>query len=251
MAVPKAALFDLDDTLAESFKAPTEEMVEKIAKLTGHIPVAIISGASFERMREEILDPVVELVPEPLLFAFPDSASIGYTFEAGVWDRVYSLEFRDEQLEKIKKVIEACASESGVMSDVQYEPKILLERTQVRYAALGLNASEADKDSWDTDKSKRRKLKALLDERLTDCEVLIGGRTTIDITRKGVDKAYGVRWLSEHLQIPTNEMFYVGDALYEGGNDQVVIATGIDARQTSGPDETLSILDELLSSLAA
>lgn len=251
MDCPRACLFDLDDTLADSFKAPGPEMIRKVAALTARMPIAVISGASFERMSTEVLNPVTRLEPTAVMYAFPDSASAGFMLEDGSWKPAYSLEFAPEQLEKIRAVVEACAEASGIASGVNYEPKILLEKTQVRYAALGLDASEADKSSWDPQQTKRRALKALLDEKLADCQVLIGGRTTIDITRKGVDKSYGVRWLSDHLHIPPQEMFYVGDALYDGGNDQVVISTGIRTRQTSGPEETLTILDELLAACAA
>ncbi|MDR3571836.1 MAG: HAD hydrolase family protein [Candidatus Pacebacteria bacterium] len=247
MDCPKAALFDLDDTLAESFKAPSEAMVARVARLAELMPVAILSGASYERMKEEILDPILGLGKTVRLYAFPDSASIAYTLVDDAWQEAYSLAFTPEQLERIRSIIEECVSQHDIASGMPYEPQILLEKTQVRYAALGLNATEADKNTWDPDQVKRRALKTLLDQKLPECEVLIGGRTTIDITRKGVDKAYGVRWFSEYLHIPAQEMFYVGDALYEGGNDQVVISTGIQARQTSGPEETLSILDELLA----
>ena len=78
----------------------------------------------------------------------------------------------------------------------------------------------------------------------------MGGMTTVDITHKGINKAYGVRWLSEKLGIPAGEMLYVGDALFEGGNDIVVIPTGIQTRSVSGPPETLAVIEELLKACA-
>ena len=84
---------------------------------------------------------------------------------------------------------------------------------------------------------------------MPDVEVLIGGMTTIDVTKKGIDKSYGVLWLSKHLNIPVAEMLYVGDALYPGGNDAVVIPTGIQTHITSGPGETTLIIDRLLEQL--
>jgi hypothetical protein len=41
-------------------------------------------------------------------------------------------------------------------------------------------------------------------------------------------------------------MLFVGDALYPGGNDEVVISTGAQTRSTSGPPETNKIIEELL-----
>ena len=40
---------------------------------------------------------------------------------------------------------------------------------------------------------------------------LIGGATSIDITRPGIDKGYGVRKLREILGIAINSTIFVGD----------------------------------------
>ncbi len=50
MKCPKIAIFDLDDTLAESFQPPKSEMIDRLEKLLEHIPVAIISAAGFPRI---------------------------------------------------------------------------------------------------------------------------------------------------------------------------------------------------------
>ena len=131
--------------------------------------------------------------------------------------------------------------------DPRYAPLVIDRDVQIAYAALGLSAPEEAKKAWDPDKSKRRRLKAALDARLPDFEVLIGGKTTIDITHKGITKAHGVEWLSARLAIPASDMLYVGDAFYEGGNDAAVIPTGIQTRPISGPAETEIVLDELLA----
>ena len=41
-------------------------------------------------------------------------------------------------------------------------------------------------------------------------------------------------------------MLYVGDALMEGGNDAVVIETGVHTHQVFGPDETVALIKEIL-----
>ena len=117
---------------------------------------------------------------------------------------------------------------------------------QIAFAVLGLEASDEAKKSWDVDKTKRTALKKTLEKKIPEFEILIGGRTTIDITKKGINKSHGVRWLAKHLDLEPKEMLYVGDALYRGGNDSVVIPTGVETLPTSGPEETLGIIDELL-----
>ena len=59
---------------------------------------------------------------------------------------------------------------------------------------------------------------------LPDLSVNIGGSTSIDVTRKGVDKAYGIEKLAEASGIAKSEMLFMGDAVYPGGNDWPVPA---------------------------
>ncbi|MBI4133206.1 HAD hydrolase family protein, partial [Candidatus Uhrbacteria bacterium] len=124
--------------------------------------------------------------------------------------------------------------------------RILARDTQVTLAAVGIDAPAEVKGAWDPDRAKRIKLKQYLDPFLPDYDVRISSRTAIDITRKGVDKAEGVRWFAKHLGLETREMLFVGDDLGPGGNDAMVIPTGVRTRQTSGPDETERIIGELI-----
>jgi hypothetical protein len=42
-------------------------------------------------------------------------------------------------------------------------------------------------------------------------------------------------------------MLYVGDALFPGGNDEIVKETGIPTQQVSGPAETKEIIEKVLA----
>ena len=121
----------------------------------------------------------------------------------------------------------------------------------VAFAALGTDVSRDLKYSWDPGNKRRSTLRDAIAAKLPEFDVLMGGATSTDVTRKGINKSYGIEWLSKRLDIPAREMFYVGDALFEGGNDAVVIPTGIPTRSVSGPPETMKVLDELLLACAA
>ena len=75
----------------------------------------------------------------------------------------------------------------------------------------------------------------------------VNATNSIDITRKGVTKAFGIRKLIEFTQISISEMLYVGDALEEGGNDAVVLETGIHTYQVIGPEETAQLIQTIIS----
>lgn len=247
MNCPRVAIFDLDDTLAESFQAPKPEMVDKLGKLLELIPIAIMTAAGFPRIKDQFIS-YLEHSPHIFQFyIFPDSTAECYIWENGVWNIAYSLGLSESDRETIRKAINEALAETGILGrHPKHAPEIIDRDAQIALATIGLKASYEEKETWDPDQEKRKKLKAVLEKKIPQFEILMGGMTTIDITHKGINKAYGVNWLSKRLDIPTPEMLYVGDALYPGGNDQVVIPTGIQTREVSGPPETLKVLDELL-----
>jgi phosphomannomutase len=56
-----------------------------------------------------------------------------------------------------------------------------------------------------------------------------------------------VRRLSEITHQPISAMLYIGDALFPGGNDEIVKETGIETRQVGGPAETTEVIEEMLT----
>jgi phosphomannomutase len=252
MSLPYAAiLFDLDDTLAESFQPPAREMITRLISLLEYVPVAIITAAGFPRIEREFLDEMAISPEINRFYVFPNSASQCYICEESGWRLEYSVDLTPEERAAIKTAITESAAETNII-DVhpKYQPQIIDREAQIAYATIGLTATSEEKNSWDPDQSKRKRLKEAIESRISGFEVLIGGKTTIDITKSGIDKAYGVKWLTKRLQVPASKMLYVGDALFEGGNDAVVIPTGIQTRLVTGPADTARIIDELLVDFA-
>lgn len=77
----------------------------------------------------------------------------------------------------------------------------------------------------------------------------MGGATSIDITKPGIDKAYGMRKLKKVLGIKISEMIFIGDALFKGGNDYPASTTGADSIQVRDPDETKRVIEAIISCL--
>jgi phosphomannomutase len=252
MHAPRAVLFDLDDTLAESFKPPRPEMIEALAELLEHVPTAILTAAGFPRIERDFLSELSRSPQIERLYLFPNSSAECLRFKSGEWVPEYDLSLTDEERARIARAMEELSKRSDVIPlDPRYSPKIIDRGAQVAFAALGFDAPLEAKQAWDPDQSKRRRAKVFLEGSIPGFEILIGGMTTIDVTKKGVTKAHGVLWLSEHLRIPPPQMLFVGDALYPGGNDEVVIQTGIRARSVQNPDETLTLVTNLLESFRA
>jgi hypothetical protein len=54
---------------------------------------------------------------------------------------------------------------------------------------------------------------------LPELSISIGGATSIDITHKGVGKGHGLKRLRNVSGIPFEQMVFIGDAIFPGGND--------------------------------
>ncbi|MDP3244074.1 MAG: HAD hydrolase family protein, partial [bacterium] len=97
------------------------------------------------------------------------------------------------------------------------------------------------------DFAKRKKLKALLKDLIPGFTVRLGGTTSIDVTRLGIDKAYGIKKLREILDIELEEMLFVGDALFPGGNDYPVKEAGVASIQVNNSGETKRVIQSFLA----
>ena len=106
-----------------------------------------------------------------------------------------------------------------------------------------------EKDKWDPDFAKRKKIKAILDTYIPEFSVRMGGTTSIDVTKPGIDKAYGIRKLREVLGISLKEMIFIGDALFVGGNDYPAEEAGVVSIPVRGPHETKRVTEAIIACL--
>jgi hypothetical protein len=77
--------------------------------------------------------------------------------------------------------------------------------------------------------------------------VRLGGTTSIDVTRPGIDKAYGIRKLRDVLGIPISEMLFIGDAVFPGGNDYPAVEAGADTIAVRDPNETKAVVTAIIA----
>ncbi len=245
----KLIIFDLDGTLAESKGVMDAEMTGLLGGLLAVKKVAVISGGRFEQFQIEFLDALTSARFDlSSLFLFPTCATSFYRFEKGVWRNVYQERFLGEEKRKILQAFASVMEHGEVVQPMRIYGDVLEDReSQITYSAAGQKAPVEVKRMWDPDASKRLAMKQDLEKKIPEFEIRLGGMTSIDVTRKGIDKAYGIRKIEEILGISKPEMLFVGDALFPGGNDYPVKEAGVDCIATSGPEETKKIIAQLLS----
>jgi len=246
---PKLIAFDLDGTLAESKQPVSVETGELLAQLLAHIPVAVMSGAGYTQMERQFLPAFPGGAHLEHLYLFPNSAARCYRYQDGAWKSEYDHSFDPFERGRIMQAIKEALEEVG-LSEVPnpvWGERIEDRGAQISFSPLGQQAPVDAKREWNRlYDHKRKELHATLTKRLPDFSVKMGGLTTIDITHKGINKAYGIRQLVKFTDISVAEMLYVGDALQEGGNDSVVVDTGVHTHEVFGPEETIALIKDML-----
>lgn len=245
----KLIIFDFDGTLNKSKLPMNERMGTLICELLAKTQVAIISGASFARFEKQFLKNLPCSNAElSKLFLMPTSGSSLYAYKKNGWVKMYGEPLPEKDILKIHKAFENIVVDANITPpDKIYGELIEDKGGQVTYSALGQEAPIELKKDWDKDHSKRGKIVNALGSLIPEFEVRIGGTTSIDITKKGIDKAYGIVKITENLDIHKDNVLFIGDALFQGGNDSSVKETGVVTVQVSGPKETEKIIRSLLA----
>jgi HAD superfamily hydrolase (TIGR01484 family) len=246
--VKELIVFDLDGTLAESKSAIDAEMSTLLGKLLAVVRVAVISGGAMPQFETQLVANLPKTGDLTRLSLLPTCGTRFYQYDGG-WKLLYAEDFTPEQKQKIIAALTRAVDESGYKSDKTWGEAIEDRDSQITYSALGQQAPLDAKKTWDPDFAKRKKIKSILDPLLPDFSVNLGGSTSIDITKPGIDKAYGIRKLRDILKIPIEKMLYVGDALFPGGNDYPARSTGADCIQVRDPDETKRVIEAIVACL--
>ncbi|HEX5774629.1 MAG TPA: HAD-IIB family hydrolase [Candidatus Paceibacterota bacterium] len=248
--MPRAVIFDIDNTLALSKEPLAPRMAELLEHLLERTKVAIISGGKLEQFTKQIVSLLPANADLSALFLLPTSGAALYVLDEGRWRPVYEEQLTDAEAARIEDALRKSAEETRTVDFAlpAYGERIEYRGAQVTLSALGQEAPIEEKEAWDPTGAKRDRLRDAVAAKLPGFDVKRGGSTSIDVTKRGVNKAYGIRKLSAHLGIPVADMLYVGDALYPGGNDEVVEETGIATEAVAHPGQTETFIEHLLQS---
>ncbi len=250
--IPKLVAFDLDGTLAESKQRLTIQMGELLEKLLQHMPVAIMSGGSWKQFEIQLIPSLPTGDHLKKLYLMPVSAAQCFIYQDEKWKAKYDNTFTEAEKKRILQALKESLAATGLDKPPAqvWGEQIEDRNAQITWSGLGQQAPIDAKTIWDPDRRKRIPVRDELLKRLPDVQVGVNAYTSIDITRKGITKAYGIRKLIELTGISISQMLYVGDALQEGGNDAVVIETGIKTHQVFGPEETAQLIEQILKASA-
>lgn len=244
MSLPyNIVIFDIDNTLTESRSKIDARLATLLSKLIDMVPVALISGGSLDDFQSQVISHLSHVKKENL-YVLPTTGSELFTYKNNTWTKEYSHPMNDYKRRLVfSKLAKVLAVPIAKLDTYIYD-----RGTQITYSALGKHATLLQKYAWDPTKDKRREMIERLKPELPGLSITIGGSTSIDFTEEGVNKAFGVSKLLKHLNISADKVLFIGDALDSGGNDEPVKTLGIATQATKGPQETISIIENLTKS---
>ncbi len=252
----KVIAFDLDGTLAASKSALTDQMAELLNQLLDKFHVCVISGGKFGQFEMQLL---ANLKAEPSklkkLHLMPTCGTRYYVYDTAKsgWKKVYAEDFTEAEKKKIITILTKGVDELGYREKKVWGDTVEDRDSQITFSALGQDiVAELGhegvglKEAWDPDGKKKKALRDYIADLLPEFEVRTGGATSIDITKPGIDKAYGMTKLMAMLEVSKEEILFMGDRLAEGGNDYPVKAMGIDSLEVSTWQDTALALQAIL-----
>lgn len=250
----KVIAFDLDGTLAPSKSPLSDQMAELLTALLRHFEVCIISGGKFDIFKTQIL---ANLPAEPAqlkhLHLMPTCGTQYFRYEDGSWQRVYAELLMPDEKKQIITALNKGFADLKMTADKTYGELAEDRESQITYSVFGQDIVQQlgeegvrIKYEWDPDDAKKNALRDYIAPLIPEFEVRVGGVTSIDVTKPGIDKAYGMRKLMELLNVTKGDILFLGDRIRPGGNDYPVKEHGIDSLEVSDWHNTLQILTGIL-----
>jgi HAD superfamily hydrolase (TIGR01484 family) len=244
----KLIVFDLDGTLAESKSSLDAEMSHLLQELLSVVKVAVISGGDWPQFEKQVLSHLPQDSRLKDLSLLPTCGTKFFQYN-GAWKKIYSEDFTSAEKSKIEAALSDAVANAGFKIEQAWGETIEDRGSQITYSGLGQHAPLSEKTRWDPDYAKRKKIKAMLDAALPEFSVRMGGATSIDVTKPGIDKAYGVGKLRDILGISIREMIVIGDAMFPGGNDYPAEQAGVIAIPVRGPEDTKRVIEAIIACL--
>ncbi len=252
----KVLAFDLDNTLAPSKSPVPDRISELLGELLAYFEICVISGGKFEQFNIQLISNLK--IEDKLLTKLHIMPTCGtryflYSPSKKLWDKVYAEDFSEGQKDKIIKALNTVTHNLRLDRSKTYGEQIEDRGSQISWSALGQDIVDVlgeegvrQKEAWDPNGAKKEKIRAMAAPMLPEFEVRAGGLTTIDVTKRGIDKAYGMQKLIDQLKLKKSDILFFGDKLKEGGNDYPVKAMGIDSLEVSDWQNTAFVLEAIL-----
>ena len=235
----KHFFFDMDGTLTRSRSEISDSMVAGLRDLLANgCDVVVVSGAT----KGQIIKQIGEVTKDVVVMA-QNGNHTELSNGAHLWRNELTKAQKNKVFTIVRKMIDKANLVINDTSDI-VEDRIC----QISYSLIGHNAPLESKEKSDPDKVIRKGLLESFEKEVARLNELgvqarIGGTTCIDFTIW--HKGDNVKRLVEHMGWNKEECVYIGDALFEGGNDNSVVGI-VSTQEVVSPMECEILIRELI-----
>ena len=261
-------LFDMDGTLTPCRERITYPVIAALRKLNSHCRIGIVSGSDFDYIMQQcssLFD--IGGVSLGNIDILPCNGTKFYNWQKNSFQIIHNNDMKlllkttntDGYQALIRKAIELQnEAVKTLLSNTTLTGTFLQYRgSMLNWCFVGRDADMSIRDEFvkiDNEFKVRSFYKSKLDEFLDKEGIAIttalGGKTSIDIYPHGWDKTFSLQYY------PGWDVYFVGDACQEGGNDWHIYQALKDLErntdksyQTSGPTDTIKIIDDIIRRL--
>ncbi len=234
---------DVDDTICDSCQQISEPMAQQINHMIQHnYQFAFISGTKNIDL-QTMLSTRITLPHHLLGTTGTQYVKINHNNNPKI---IYSHTFTNEEKQEIVTALNTLIQQYNIQSHTTKEDQLQDRDSQITLSAIGRNAPNEIKAQFDQDGSRRLAWIEFLTQHLDTqkYDLNIGGTTSIDITRKGLTKEWGIRTFLQHNNFKSNHVLFFGDKLHPGGNDYPATKV-VDCIAVKNPTDTLEKLKQL------
>lgn len=257
-------LFDMDCTLTPARKKIETNMIKVLSRLLNLTKVGIVTGSGFNYIEDQ-LGPIWDSINCPNLnnlTLYPCNGTKHYEWNDFKWvqmsdnSMMYHVGMSAFQslMKHVVRLQNKAMTCEELLSDSMFFGHFTSNRgSLLNWCMIGRDAADRDRkifEAIDEVKCVRTILKADLDFALQNSDITrdkfttaLGGKTSIDIYPVGWNKTFTLNNFYKDRQV-----YFIGDNCNKGGNDheiyQDVLQNGLGAFQTSGPDETIKLIEE-------
>ena len=231
-------VFDMDGTLTPARKTMTEEFAKVFLPWMNVNKTFIATGSDFAKVEEQM--------PKDVINAFTGiyCAMGNALWQKGQYTYLRDIEPEQEMLEDLEK-LRKCTKYPYTLF-----PNYIEKRTgALNFSVLGRDCPYEEREkytAWDTENGERKSIKEFLSQRYPEYDFSLGGNISIDIVKKGCGKGQIAKEL--RTAYPSEEIVFLGDRTFEGGNDYELACAlreyqGTKVVQVANPDEVLLYLN--------
>jgi len=243
--VKKLVLFDVDGTLTPARQGISPEVMAALRALRKRFVVGVVGGSDFVKIAEQLTPPGSTSPLDEFDYMFAENGLTAYKLGKALPSQSFIQFIGEERYKVLANFILHYIADLDI--PIKRGTFIEFRNGMINVSPLGRNATIAERDEferYDKEHGVRAAFVNVLREKFADYGLTysIGGKISFDVFPNGWDKTYCLRHVEDEQ---FEEIHFVGDKTYKGGNDYELYSDPRTIGHTvTSPADTVRLLRE-------